>query len=518
MALLMGSKSKKKTTSKKKTASKKKRTSGSSAVSGTAADKPREDRLRQMKRAGLLDWLGAYDVRAFMPPSTTRQTAGLHLAVAAAPTSAQGILAGEDTMTGWPVFHDEVTGYRQGTISSPNCAIIGDVGAGKSSFLKTWGVMRHLLLGRRVVIIDKKMQASTDPDHEHEGEYALLSRGLGIEPIRFTGRKGGVRINPLDPAITGGGGLAADQRGLLKAILAEVIQRDLTVRESKALRVAHETALARAQGDGREATVMDITDALLGPDEEVVKAQRGAFTVQDFLEWGIDIGLALEECVEGDLAGLIDGPTSAEVHLNAGLTVFDISALPDDGPAVPVVMAIVNTWLRNTIVAQREIVPTFFGVEEGWHLVSGSFARISQQNTKKSRGLAFGTTTAYQHLSDVPADSPAIATIKEAGTVLLFRQVRRDDAEHCQRLFGLPPEATEVLMNLPTGCALMIIGSRPPIMLRALRSKVEAQFANTDSALLSAARLDLEAEARSRAADEPLEFENDPLEEPTDAH
>jgi len=453
--------------------------------------------FQEIHRNGLLDWLGAYDLSVPMMKSSTVQTAGLHLAVAAAPTSSQGLLAGEDAMTGWPVIHDEITGYELGTVSSPNVACIGDVGAGKSSFGKTWGVLRHLTLGRRVVVVDKKMQGADAGADEHEGEYAKVARALGIEPIRFS-REGRIRINPLDPAITGGGGEAASQTELLKAILGEIMGRDLTPRESKALRVARQSAIAQAKAEDRLATIVDVVDQLLAPDEDVVAAQRGLSSREDYIAWGLDIGLALEECIEGDLMGLIDGPTSEAITLQAGLTVFDISALPDDGPAVPVVMAIINTWLRNVLVQQKQIVPTLFVVEEGWHLVNGSFAKISQQNTKKSRGLSHATMTMYQHLSDVPADSPAVATIKEAGTVLLFRQAREDDAHHCQELFGLPPEAVDLLMRMPTGCALLLIGTRPAIMLRAMRSEIETELANTDGALLSRAQIELAAPAAEK--------------------
>ncbi|MBV7411445.1 ATP-binding protein [Dermabacteraceae bacterium TAE3-ERU27] len=453
-----------------------------------------KDPLESFARSDFLESAGYYGTQATMLRSTTAQTGGLHLAIAEAPTSARGIFCGQDATTGWPVFHDEVTGYRIKTISSPNVVIIGDLGVGKSHFMKTWGVMRHLALGRRVVVIDKKMQATDQEDRDHEGEYAKLARTLGIEPIRFTGQVGGLKVNPLDPSITSSGTLAAGQTELLKAILAEIIQRPLNARESKALRVAHAAALERSEREQREPVINDVVHFLLSPDPKVVAQQRGSFTTSDYLEWGTDIGFALEECIDGDLKGLIDGPTSSEIRLNSGLTVFDISALPDNGPAVPVVMAIINTWVRNVIVQQKKIVPTLFCVEEGWHLVTGNFAKISQQNTKKSRGLAFGTATAYQHISDVPSDSPAIATIKEAGTVLLFKQARRDDAEQCQRLFGLHPALVETIMKLPQGCALLLIGSRPPIVLKAIGSELELELANTDSALHSRAQTGLDGQ------------------------
>ncbi len=481
-----------------------KKKQGSAAV---VAETAMERTLREIPRNGAMDWLGGYDLRVPLLKSTTRQTAALHLAVASAPTSSRGLYAGEDLMTGWPVFHDPIQGYRERTLSSPNCVLVGDVGGGKSSFTKTWILMRNLMLGRRVVVVDKKMQATGDPDAEHEGEYAALARALGIEPVRFTGRPGGVRINPLDPAISGssrGEELAAGQITLLKAILDEVIGRPLTQDEAKALRVAHETALTRARDRGAVATIRDVTRYLLEPDEGVVAGQLGRYGVDEYAAWGRQIGFALEECIAGDLAGLIDGETSEQIQLRAGLTVFDISALPDSGPAVPVVMAIINTWLRATLISQREVVPTYFVVEEGWHLVTGSFAKVSQQNTKKSRGLALSTVTNYQHISDVPRDSPAIATIKEAGTAAIFAQSKDDDARECAQLFGLPPSSVELIKNLERGCCLLKVGSRPAVLMRASRSSTEAFYADTDGALLSRARTALLEDSVLDAQEVPL--------------
>lgn len=467
-------------------------------VTGTgappAAAAGADEWLREARRKGWLDFLGAYDQQVQMLRSTTSQTSALHLAVAGAPTSSFGLYAGDDLVTGWPVFHDPIQGYRDKTIGSPNCVFLGDVGFGKSSFSKTWIMMRNLMLGRRVVIVDKKMQAAGTADTESEGEYAAAARALGIEPIRFTGAKDGLRINPLDPVITGSDRLAASHTDLLKAILEEVIGDPLSAEERKALRVARDTAVTRGREDGKVATIHDVTRYLLEPDEEMIEAQLGRYSQDDYAAWGRRVGFALEECIEGDLAGLIDGETSKEIRVDAGLTVFDISALPDSGPAVPVVMAIINTWMRSTLLSQKSAVPTFFVVEEGWHLVSGSFAKVSQQNTKKSRGLSLSTVTNYQHLSDVPADSPAIATIKEAGTIAMFRQARQEDAEACQRLFGLPPSSIDLMMNLEQGCCLLKIGAKAPVLMRASRSSIEAQLADTDGALLSQARVALQGD------------------------
>src|SRR5699024_31371 len=128
--------------------------------SSSAAPELPDPWLREARRRGWLNFLGAYDQQVTTLRSTTSQTSALHLAVAGAPTSSAGLYAGDDLITGWPVFHDPIEGYKSKVIGSPNCVSIGDVGYGKSSFSKTWVTMRNLMLGRRVVIVDKKMQSA----------------------------------------------------------------------------------------------------------------------------------------------------------------------------------------------------------------------------------------------------------------------------------------------------------------------------------------------------------------------
>lgn len=121
--------------------------------------------------------------------------------------------------------------------------------------------------------------------------------------------------------------------------------------------------------------------------------------------------------IEDDLAGLIDGPTSEEIQLNAGLTVFDVSLLPEEGPALPIVLTIVSTWLANTLYRQVDPVPTTLLIEEAWHTVQGSVAAVTRRNTKLSRALSLSCQFAFHHISDIPADSPAIAMIVDAHVI-----------------------------------------------------------------------------------------------------
>lgn len=75
-----------------------------------------------------------------------------------------------------------------------------------------------------------------------------------------------------------------------------------------------------------------------------------------------------------------------EVRLADRLTVSDVSQLPDDGPAVSMVMAVANVWLLGTLCQQRGL-RTNFVAEEGWDLVGGPGGRVFKRNSKLARGL-----------------------------------------------------------------------------------------------------------------------------------
>ncbi len=434
---------------------------------------------RILKRSSWLDKQGFYEPRVKGIKSTTRQAEALNIAVAAPPTSPRGLIIGQDAETGQAVSHDPFEAYFAGLISSPNVIVIGDVGRGKSSLLKTWAVLRQLLLGRRVVVIDKKLDGKTK-----EGEYALLARTFGVEPIKFTVNGSGSRINILDRAIhtkNKAEDRPAGQASLLRAVLAEALERRIKPKEGKALRVAHRTALGRAQAAGREALIGDIVDALLEPDPDAAAAAR--VPVELLVKWGYDAAFELERMIEEDLAGLVDAPTSPNVNLDSQLTVFDVSALPESGPALPIVMSIINTWMMNVLVSQDEQVQTVFVVEEGWHLIEGSFAKVARRNWKLARGLGLCNVVALHHVADVPKDSPAVAMIKEAETVFLYKQANDDDARECVRLFNLPSSAHSLLVDLPVGTPILKIGSETPIIVSHLRSDLEVQLTNTDEAM-----------------------------------
>jgi hypothetical protein len=446
--------------------------------------------------------LGFYDPAAPGILSSTRQMEFSHMAIASPPTSHRGLVFGIDAESGWMVVHDVFTAYGS-ILESPNVCYIGDLGQGKSSGMKTWGVLRQLILGRRVVVIDKKYQVDSG-----EGEYAPLARALGVEPVRFRIGGGGARINILDPRIAARldeedhdnttTTTPAGQSMLLRAVTEEALGRGLTPKEGKAVRMAHRQALGRAAATGRVADITDVVKALYAPDPE--EASAAGLSVEELRDWGLDPAFELERMIEDDLAGLIDGPTSSEIELGGGLTVFDVSLLPEEGPALPIVMTIINTWLANTLYRQKVPVPTILLIEEAWHTVQGSVARVTRRNTKLSRALSMSCQFAFHHVSDIPEDSPAIAMLKECGTVLLYAQKKSKDATACEEMFSLPPGSAGVIGTLQKGTCLMKIGGADPFVAIHIRSELEKQLTDTDQAMKSEATVSLNEEPHTQEA------------------
>lgn len=420
-----------------------------------------------------------------MTASTSRQMSGLALAEAAPPTGNHGILLGVDVTTGAEVVHDPFIAYAEEPgFSSPNVVFFGDLGFGKSQLAKAW-IMRNMTFGRRIIVVDKKRQEYTD-GRAPEGEYSAVARALGYTPVTLRTGGGGVRINILDPRISGqtSDGVAGQQM-LLEAVISTAMDRQLTEVERKAVAVARRTAVLRAQAAGETAHVGHVVTALLDPDEDISRSTPGVASKQQLVEFGRDCGFALDRLVSEELAGLIDGPTDPSLDLVGQLTCFDISSLPEEGRAVPILMTVINTWVRSVLVGSGTPVPTLLLIDEAWHLVDGAYAKIARRNAKVARGIALSNISIFQHPSDIPPGSPAVAMIKEAQTIIVFRQGKSDDAAGVCELLGWDPNLKDVLMTLDQGVALLQIGSTPPVVCSMTMSDFELEVGDTNQAMLS---------------------------------
>lgn len=451
-------------------------------VNGRPIEAPPSERpggqLRLSMRAASRGW---YAPRLRGAPSTTRQTEILNTALIGPPTSSRGIVNGRDNLSRTMVSHDAFTAYNSSPrlITSPNVLFLGTVGSGKSSGVKTTQVARPLILtNRRACIWDKKPQGA-------EGEYAAVTRKYGTEPLSFSAANSSTRLNLLDPLIVEGTGLQG-QTLLLNAV-ARIARNDVasTEWEKKAIRDALGLAFASFE-DGRTPTAGDLLPFL----GRVPNSSDLSNAAKDRLhQAGLSIRYALDELL-AEYGGMLDGETSKNVDLTHRLTTFDISQLPDDGPAIPSVMAIGNMWLMGRL--RREAASgirfaTNVVYEEGWHMIGGPSAALVKSNQKLSRSLGISNVFVMHKGTDIPEDSPGYTVVQEAQTVYIYRQDRPADADWCVRTFNLEPETAETLMNLRPGHCIMKIGSNPEVHLEHIRSPWEAELTETDEGMAGAA-------------------------------
>ncbi|TSD93258.1 ATP/GTP-binding protein [Skermania sp. ID1734] len=435
------------------------------------------------KRRRFLDRHGWYEPRPDPVTSTTRQTEALHLAMTRRPSGTEGIVNGVDATNSSLVCVDQFTAY--GTdVTNINVALLGSIGVAKTSNAKTIYAMRQMPLGRQVVSIDRKRQSG-------RGEYGVLADAVGAPSIRFTtGANVGPRLNLLDPQIALRGVhddaevRPAGQTELLYAVLTDTMGRALSEIERAATANALRLVTDDARRIGREPVIGNLAERMMNP-------QPGDFDYAGIWSkkaqwWGRDVALALRRLSRGELAGLVDAPTSADVReaLTHPFVHFDVCDLPDSGPALRVVMTVINTWLANRLAARSSrYEQTELLIDEGWHVADGSTGALFRANMKLSRGLGLSTVSAFHHISDFARDSPARALMQESSIVYLYRQERADDAAACAEMFQLPAGTTETLMSLGVGQCLLKIGTKDPILMRHIRSPLERAITNSDAAI-----------------------------------
>jgi type IV secretory pathway VirB4 component len=368
--------------------------------------------------------------------------------IAQASLGARGVYVGRD-YHGGSFCYDAWELYSRGHLTGPNMLVLGQIGRGKSAFVKTF-VYRSLVFGRQAIMLDPK------------GENGALCRAVGTSPIAL--RPGGmVRLNPLD-AVNVAGLDAADvlhQRiGIVSAVLGATVQRVLTPEES----VAVEGAVADATAAERVPTLRGVVAALLQPGAEA--AALAHTTVSLLAEASRTIGLALRRLVDGDLRGMFDGPTSGNVDLNTRVVSFDLSALYQSS-ALGILMTCVAAWLQDTLRrpdGRKRVVV----LDEAWAVLGNlETAEWLAASYKLARSYGVQYIAVLHRLSDLLAAGSegsrqmklARGLLSDSETVVAYSQPPSEVAATCD-LLELNELEGEYLAQLPRAMALWKVGRR----------------------------------------------------------
>jgi hypothetical protein len=442
---------------------------------------------------------------------TTRHLGAAYPLLTEAGLGHRGVLVGRD-MLGGSFVHDPFELYAAGVLSNPNMIVFGQIGRGKSAFVKTY-LWRQAVFGRRAWVVDPK------------GEYQALAAAWGARPVYL--RPGGsVRLNPLDPGPDGeerkpdsGSGLQVNRRQaeVLASLATACLGRALLPRE----RAAADLALIQVAASRPVPTLPDVIDALLEPSAEAAATVRT--DCRTLLEDGRDVALELRRLVHGDLRGMFDGPTTPGLDLSGPFVALDLSALYNS-PALGVLMACTTAWLQAALARQSASgqgghwatgpggdpesgstvglagprpVPDAHGgghvfvvVDEAWAVLANlGVARWLQASWKLSRAYGIANVAVLHRLSDLravgTADSEQVGLasglLADSETRVVYGQAPGEVAAACD-LLSLSETEADLLPQLRRGVALWKVGQRSFLVQHVLGA-AERALVDTDAAM-----------------------------------
>lgn len=393
----------------------------------------------------------------------------------------RGAYIGLDVLAGGAEFcWDPFEAYACGQVTNPNCWILGEPGNGKSALVKSllwrmaaiWGNGPN---GRWVAIVDPK------------GEYVPLAEMLGLNVVRLT-PGGSTRLNPLadgpdtdEPAEK----QVLRRAEMVAALVATVLDRPLAQIEDAALFAAVEelTGPRRCRG-GAEPTLTDVASVLTNPSDALLERLRctGA-EVDDQLG---AVLFAMDKLLSRSLRGMFDGASTVHVDWNGPGLVLDLSAVPIDSEALPLVMVAAAGWLSQLMAApgpQRVQV-----LDEAWALL-GNRHTASYLQTCFKLGRTYGVSNICiaHRPSDLGAqadDGTATAKIAagllaDAATKILLRQAP-DQIDAAAQGFGLTDPERQIVAQLARGRALWKVGGRTAVVHH-LIAPAEAVLCDTDA-------------------------------------
>jgi hypothetical protein len=410
---------------------------------------------------------------------TTRNLGAAYPFIAEPGLGQRGVVIGDDLLGGSFVF-DPFELYAQGVVSNPNMVVFGQIGRGKSAFVKTF-LWRQAVFGRRAWVVDPK------------GEYGDLAAAWGVRPVTL--RPGGaVRLNPLDPGperaggvLDGEGSTARRQMELLASLAATCLSRNLLPRERAALGAALASTVVQADVP----TVPSVVEALLAPTLDAAASLRTDLRV--LLEDGRDVALELRRLVHGDLCGMFDGTTTPGLDLSGPLVILDLSALYASS-ALGVLMACATAWLQANLARTAGSTAgggqTFVVIDEAWALLSNlGVARWLQSSWKLSRAFGVSNVAVLHRVSDLhsvgASDSEQVALaqglLADSETRVMYAQSPGELAV-ASELLSLSSTEAGLLPQLRRGVALWKVGQGSFLVQHRL-SQMERMLVNTDSAM-----------------------------------
>lgn len=378
----------------------------------------------------------------------------------------EGPVIGLNHLAGGAVFcYDPWAAYGTGAVTSPNMVVLGQLGKGKSSLVKTY-LSRQMLAGRSAFVLDPK------------GEYAALAAAHDLPHLRLAPGASD-RLNPLDVAASDATGpqSAARRRAALVGALAGVgLGRDLHAEER--------AAVSAVCADLPAAPVLtDVVDRLLEPSQATASSlHTDCRTLAASIR---PTALELRRLLVGDLAGMVDGPTTVDLDPDGRGLVVDLSA-SFGCDALATVMVCAGSWLQSAIAVDSKRRRLLL-VDEAWALLSApATTRWLQSVSKLARGHGVQLVTVVHRVSDLlgqaddgtAVQAQARGLLADAETRVIYGQ-SPGERKLAAELLDLSAAETDLVVRLPPYRALWRVGRHAAVVDHVL-APGEAALVDTD--------------------------------------
>ncbi|MFK4184349.1 ATP/GTP-binding protein [Streptomyces sparsogenes] len=421
--------------------------------------------------------------------STSTNACGLYPAVGAASMDPRGVIIGREAYSGKAYIFDPFILYNPKArirLASGHVLVLGKSGYGKSALEKTYVLRQLRFRDRAFCVLDAQGE-------DGAGEWDGIARHLGITPIRLVYGSGteGVRINPLDPRIP------SEHQFKVLASMLEILTGTLSSQTRFALAEAHKTAMHTAHTEHRSVILSDVLNALTAP--KAAKLGQQPVAPEQLVEWGQPAALALDELCNPhrDMSGLFDGPTSEGIDLDTRLVVFDLTRLPRESEAMPLLMAVIGPWLRFGWIKQDDRIKRTLIVEEAWHILSHRpVARLFEELVRYGRRLGLSFWGVLHHLGDLMLEqAPEAAAILKLTSTRVLYHMDREEAEVTADYLGLPNWARRALADGSNVCApgrgIWQVGSRTNLVEH-IRTRAEVRLTDTNRRMTETTTTDSE--------------------------
>ncbi|HEY7202397.1 MAG TPA: hypothetical protein VIC57_19415, partial [Candidatus Dormibacteraeota bacterium] len=376
------------------------------------------------------------------------------------------------TPHGGGFYFDPYELYRQQVLTHPALLVIGDMGSGKSSLVKTYLRRSRALFGRGIWCLDPK------------GENGPLMRSLGAAPVQL-GRGLPTRVNPLEFVAGDADHRAGAQVTLLAGLLQWMFRRPLSVEEHQ---IVLETWRHLAGRADRAPDLPGLLRGLSAPAPEVGRV-LGYRSDQDLADASRPLAMGMRALLTGPLAGICDGPTSPELHGLSDVVNVDLSSVLDT-PAFEPVLRCASAWsaaLITHLAGQQQLI---FHVEEAWAVLQDlDLVRRLQAQMRLARATGVQTILVMHHLSDLrrmaddgtEVHKSAEQLLALTQTQVIYRQSTAD-AGDLRQLLGLNATEVDRILHLRVGEALWRVNGRS-FVVRHRIAPGEWDLIRTDAAM-----------------------------------